>query len=87
MRVEFAGGTAYMFSFSGVDSEIKANAVKTQLEKQESENDIALESLETEKLKRIVQLKDSSLLQEFFEDLVIKNKKMSEEEFWQSFND
>jgi len=33
---------------------------------------------------KIVQLKDNSQLKDFFEELVINKKQMTEEEFWSS---
>ncbi len=61
----------------------KAYQVLTELKK--AREDIALDSLESQQLMRIAQLKDSDMMKDFFEDFVIKNKKMTEEQFWTAF--
>ena len=36
---------------------------------------------------KIVKLKDSSELKEFFEDLVVKKQQLTEAEFWRAYQD
>ena len=72
------------FRFTGKDCERIANAVKTTLETKLMENKVAIDSLESESLLKIVQLRDSQTLKELFDDLVIRSRLMTEDEFWRS---
>lgn len=78
---------AAFIRFTGKDCERIANAVKTTLDTKLMENKVAIDSLESESLLKIVQLRDSQILKELFDDLVIKSHLMNEDEFWRSYMD
>ncbi len=84
MQIELFGGVKEYIIFTGTEMEqAKATQVLNELKK--AREDIALDSLESQQLMRIAQLKDSDMMKDFFEDFVIKNKKMTEEQFWTAF--
>ena len=76
---------AAFIRFTGKDCERIANAVKTTLDTKLMENKVAIDSLEYESLLKILQLRDSQILKELFDDLVIRSRLMTEDEFWRSY--
>ena len=64
-RIEINGKPNY-FRFTGADGELKANNIKSRLEETPSENQIAQNSLDSDSLLKIIQLKDSQELKDLF---------------------
>ena len=88
LQVEIVGEPkASYFRFTGVEAEIKANAIMARLEASTDETRVTTNSIEYSSLQKIAQLNDSKQLHDLFEDLVIQKRQLSETEFWNSYSE
>jgi hypothetical protein len=75
MQIEFIGDQPKIyFRFTGSEAKIRAEQIKDVLDKVPDEKDITEDSMETEQLMKMVQLKENEGLRNFFQEMVIDKK-------------